>query len=713
MKGTRRDRRDAKEPLLRAFVCCAALLLAAGTSRAAGIADTVTVLPPVRVDADKVRIDTHATGTQVRLDRARLARFMPQTASDALVNVPGVDLVKTGPWASKVSVRGLSGERVLVMVDGVRLNTVRGHGAQASLVSVDKLDAVEVMPGAGSAQYGSDALGGVVNFVTHRPLLTPSPRQSLSIGARASDPGAQWSQTTTWRFTGERLGLEFSGGTGRQDFMRTPDGRVANSGSHDQNLSGRATLRLGTSTLDYEHAAQRGYDIGLPAFGDAAGSHGTYPLQSRDLDRIEWVTPGWARFAPETRVLVVGQSFVTDFHETVVDTVLAGRTRYLKHSDARDHVTTESWGVQPSLRFEGLANLRLSGEWRRELAEGPRETRTWQTTMTGAPAGNTTVGTTQTVPPASRSVWSGALFVSPRVGRLRIEAGARHDAQESHADARYAPLDPSKLEPAYDLLDRRTSVEGGLGYDLGHVEPYLHGSTGYRAPNLDERFYDGYIHGALYVFGEEDLRPERNMTHEGGLKLRDLGPLSSARVSVYRTEVQDLIQLTAGTLYQGVMRFSYENVREARIEGVELTATARVRSTVFALSGTLPRAYEKFNAVRKGLTTDAGTARATVEMTVPVMGVVPQGLLSVRWRWSDAFQPRVASLAQPSFHTTSVELSSASNGLRTVFSVRNLFDRRYREPLSFIPEPGRTFCISMRRDFDLPVSMGSFFKGAH
>jgi outer membrane cobalamin receptor len=713
MKGTRRARDAAKDTLLRAFVCCATMLLPGGAARATGIADTVTVLPTVRVDANRVQIDTHQTGTQVRLDRARLARFMPATASDALVNVPGVDLVKTGPWASKVSVRGLSGDRVLVMVDGVRLNTVRGHGAQASLVSVDKLDAVEVMPGAGSAQYGSDALGGVVNFVTHRPLITSAPRQTLTFGVRASDPGAQWSQNATWRFTGSRLGLEFSGGTSRQDFMRTPDGRVANSGSKDQNIAGRATLRLGTTTLDYEHGQQRGYDIGLPAFGDAAGSHGEYPLQSRDLDRIEWVTPGWARFAPETRVLVVGQSFVTDFAENVVDTVPAGRVRYLKHSDSQDHVTTESWGVQPSLRFEGLANLRFSGEWRRESAEGPRTTRTWQTTMAGTPAGLPTVGTTQTVPPADRSVWSGAVYVSPRVGHLRVEGGARHDAQESHADARYAPLDPTKLQPAYDLMDRRTSVEGGVSYDLGHVEPYLHGSTGYRAPNLDERFYSGYIHGALYVIGEPDLLPEHNMTHEGGLKLRELGPLTSARLSIYRTEVQNLIQLTAGTLYQGVMRFSYENVREARIEGIELTAQARVRSTVFAFSGTLPRAYEKFNAVRKGLTTDAGTARATVEMTVPVLNLVPQGLLSVRWRWNDAFIPRVEKLAQPSFHTTSVELSTASNGMRTVFSVRNLFDRRYREPLSFIPEPGRTFCISMRRDFDLPVTMGSFFKGAH
>jgi len=101
----------------------------------------------------------------------------------------------------------------------------------------------------------------------------------------------------------------------------------------------------------------------------------------------------------------------------VVDTVAAGRMRYLKHSESQDRVSTTSWGVQPALRFEHLGNLRLSGEWRREDTEGPRETRTWQTTLAGAPAGTGTLVTTQTVPPAWRSVWSGAAYVAPRFGR--------------------------------------------------------------------------------------------------------------------------------------------------------------------------------------------------------------------------------------------------------------------------------------------------------
>ncbi len=111
--------------------------------------------------------------------------------------------------------RGLSGERVLLMVDGVRLNTGRGHGTQASIVSVDRLDQVELMPGAGGVEYGSDAMGGVVNFVTHRPLFADQRSLTLGLSARGSDPGGEFAQSTRLRWRSPMWGAEVSGGTGR------------------------------------------------------------------------------------------------------------------------------------------------------------------------------------------------------------------------------------------------------------------------------------------------------------------------------------------------------------------------------------------------------------------------------------------------------------------------------------------------------------------
>ena len=71
--------------------------------RPLGVTDTVTTLPPVRVEGQRSLTPDRTTATRVRLDRAEVTRFLPGTSTDALLAVPGVDLVKTGPWASRIS----------------------------------------------------------------------------------------------------------------------------------------------------------------------------------------------------------------------------------------------------------------------------------------------------------------------------------------------------------------------------------------------------------------------------------------------------------------------------------------------------------------------------------------------------------------------------------------------------------------------------------
>ena len=115
------------------------LLLAASTASsdtlaARGVADTVTQLAPIRVNGERIPTPQRQTATVSQLTRDRLVRFQPLHVADALLSVPGLDVRRTGPWASSLSLRGLSGERVLVLVDGVRLQSGRGHGAQTSLV---------------------------------------------------------------------------------------------------------------------------------------------------------------------------------------------------------------------------------------------------------------------------------------------------------------------------------------------------------------------------------------------------------------------------------------------------------------------------------------------------------------------------------------------------------------------------------------------------
>src|SRR6185295_14350140 len=84
----------------------------------------------------------------------------------------GVNLQRTSPSLSAVFVRGLTGRNVAVYLDGVRYTTSAqrgGVGTFFSLIEPSSLEAVEILRGPNSSQYGSDVHGGVVNFISQAP----------------------------------------------------------------------------------------------------------------------------------------------------------------------------------------------------------------------------------------------------------------------------------------------------------------------------------------------------------------------------------------------------------------------------------------------------------------------------------------------------------------------------------------------------------------
>jgi outer membrane receptor protein involved in Fe transport len=96
----------------------------------------------------------------------------PEVVAQAVDEEQGVNLQRTSPSLSAVFVRGLTGRNVGVYVDGVRYTTSAqrgGVGTFFSLIEPSSLEAVEILRGPNSSQYGSDVLGGVVNFISHAP----------------------------------------------------------------------------------------------------------------------------------------------------------------------------------------------------------------------------------------------------------------------------------------------------------------------------------------------------------------------------------------------------------------------------------------------------------------------------------------------------------------------------------------------------------------
>lgn len=111
-----------------------------------------------------------------------LAFLNQQTSADVLTQTGNVTVQKSQMGGGSPIIRGFEANKVLLVVDGVRMNNaIYRAGHLQNIVTMDNnmLDKTEIVFGPGSVMYGSDALGGVVHFYTKKPLLADSGNSSL------------------------------------------------------------------------------------------------------------------------------------------------------------------------------------------------------------------------------------------------------------------------------------------------------------------------------------------------------------------------------------------------------------------------------------------------------------------------------------------------------------------------------------------------------
>lgn len=124
----------------------------------------------------------------VGLSKEDIELYNPQTAADLLQTSGQVFVQKSQLGGGSPSIRGYSTNRLLITLDGIRFNTAifRGGNVQ-NIISVDPfaLEKTEVILGPGSVIYGSDAVGGVLNFYTKKPQLSKIDTLGLLVSGNA------------------------------------------------------------------------------------------------------------------------------------------------------------------------------------------------------------------------------------------------------------------------------------------------------------------------------------------------------------------------------------------------------------------------------------------------------------------------------------------------------------------------------------------------
>ena len=184
------------------------------------ILDAVTTTERVSVTATPGSLTELAKASQpVNVISSEEVAIRAKTVvAQAVEGEVGVNLQRTSPGMAGIFVRGLTGNKVNVFVDGVRYsNGAQRGGVNTFLDLIDPavIDGIEVLRGTSSAQYGSDALGGSIQFLTHVPTLAtgsgPRVGGTVSLGGETAHRGGFGAGTFNYARSGFGLLGTFTG----------------------------------------------------------------------------------------------------------------------------------------------------------------------------------------------------------------------------------------------------------------------------------------------------------------------------------------------------------------------------------------------------------------------------------------------------------------------------------------------------------------------
>lgn len=127
-------------------------------------------LDPITITASLTPVSASKTGRNILIIKGDMLQKLPVQSIDELLRyVPGVEVQSRGPMGvqSNITIRGGTFQQVLIVLDGIRLNDpLTGHFNSYIPIAPAEIDRIEILKGASSAIYGTEAVGGVVHIIS-------------------------------------------------------------------------------------------------------------------------------------------------------------------------------------------------------------------------------------------------------------------------------------------------------------------------------------------------------------------------------------------------------------------------------------------------------------------------------------------------------------------------------------------------------------------
>jgi outer membrane receptor protein involved in Fe transport len=162
----------------------------------------------------------------------QIEQRVPRSTFEVMERAPNLGSIETNPARERPRLRGLSSTRLLIVVDGEKLNNPRtdvgASGQPIQIVDPSQLESVEVVAGSGSSLYGSDSIGGTINLITKRPTLsTDGVMVGLRLDGSYNSNGAVRRGNATLNISGSNAAFRASGNLYRNANYHSGNGSVS------------------------------------------------------------------------------------------------------------------------------------------------------------------------------------------------------------------------------------------------------------------------------------------------------------------------------------------------------------------------------------------------------------------------------------------------------------------------------------------------------
>lgn len=429
---------------------------------------------------------------------------------DALSHiVPGVATVATGPAISKPVIRGLGYNRVVVVNDGIRQEGQQWgdeHGIEIDDYSAQR---VEVLKGAASLMYGSDAMAGVMNIQS----FVPAPEGTLNVNILGEYQTNSRLRGTYANIAGTKNGFNwnvYGSYKGSEDYTNKYDGRVFNSKFYNKNFGGMLGYN---GAWGYSHLILTNFDqhIGMVE-GERDSATGQFTKDNADGTTSIVTNDDFNRIKP-----LVPFQHIQHFKALLDNSFKVGadkldvtlgfqRNQRREFGNAADITTPDAYFNLKTFNYGVKYHLSNTGNWKTSFG------------VTGMYQTNENLAEEAIIPNYDLFDIGGFAFTQYSKNRLTVSGGLRFDNRSVKAKA--MEENGNVKFTAFDRNFSNISGSAGLSYEVTKATTLkLNIARGFRAPNMAELASNGAHEGTnRFEKGNNDLKSETSLQIDGGIE---------------------------------------------------------------------------------------------------------------------------------------------------------------------------------------------------